>query len=105
MPVHTALLDASVLYPAPLRDFLMYLALTDLVRFQWTAQIHQEWIEAVSRYAGATGLGRNGSKIARVRIHSIASRCSALPSQEWLQFQFLGKVAGNFCGRVVGQRT
>ena len=49
MPVHTVLLDASVLYPAPLRDFLMHLALTDVVRVKWSAQIHQEWIEAVLR--------------------------------------------------------
>ena len=31
----TALLDASVLYTAPLRDFLMYLALTDIARICW----------------------------------------------------------------------
>lgn len=49
MPVQTALLDASVLYSASLRDFLMYLALADVVRFKWTAQIHQEWMEAVLR--------------------------------------------------------
>lgn len=49
MPTLTALLDASVLYPAPLRDFLMYLALTNIVRMKWSAQIHQEWIEAVLR--------------------------------------------------------
>jgi len=36
--------DACVLYPAPLRDLLMHLALTDLYRAKWTAQIHEEWI-------------------------------------------------------------
>jgi len=36
----TALFDACVLYPAPLRDLLMHLALTDLFRAKWTDQIH-----------------------------------------------------------------
>ncbi|WP_347257298.1 PIN domain-containing protein [Methylocaldum sp.] len=36
--------DACVLYPAPLRDFLMWLALTDLYRAKWSEKIHQEWI-------------------------------------------------------------
>ncbi|MGK7884495.1 MAG: PIN domain-containing protein [Crocosphaera sp.] len=40
----TALYDACVLYPAPLRDLLMQLALTDLFRARWTDQIHDEWI-------------------------------------------------------------
>ena len=43
----TALFDACVLYPAPLRDLLMHLALTDLFRAQWTDQIHDEWIRSV----------------------------------------------------------
>ncbi|MBN1347125.1 MAG: PIN domain-containing protein [Phycisphaerae bacterium] len=43
----TALYDACVLYPAPLRDLLMHLALTDLFRARWTDQIHDEWIETV----------------------------------------------------------
>lgn len=44
-----ALFDASVLYPAPLRDFLMYLTLTDTFRAKWSEAIHQEWIEALLR--------------------------------------------------------
>jgi hypothetical protein len=39
--------DACVLYPAPLRDLLIRLALTDLYRARWSEQIHQEWITAV----------------------------------------------------------
>ncbi|MBA1289649.1 PIN domain-containing protein [Pseudomonas japonica] len=39
----TAVYDANVLYPAPLRDFLMHLALTGIYRARWTAQIHHEW--------------------------------------------------------------
>jgi predicted nucleic acid-binding protein len=40
----TALLDACVLYPAPLRDILLRLALADLYRAKWSEQIHQEWM-------------------------------------------------------------
>jgi hypothetical protein len=43
----TALLDACVLYPSPLRSFLLYLALTDLFRAKWTDAIHQEWMRNV----------------------------------------------------------
>ncbi|MBO1064311.1 MULTISPECIES: PIN domain-containing protein [Nostocales] len=39
--------DACVLYPAPLRDFLMWLALTDLFQAKWTDKIHEEWINNV----------------------------------------------------------
>lgn len=35
--------DACVLYPAPLRDLLMRLALTGLFAARWTEQIHDEW--------------------------------------------------------------
>ncbi|MBK1614538.1 PIN domain-containing protein [Rubrivivax gelatinosus] len=40
----TAVFDACVLYPAPLRDFLMWLALSGRFRARWTAQIHDEWV-------------------------------------------------------------
>ncbi len=39
--------DACVLYPAPLRDLLMRLAMTDLYRARWTQQIHEEWMRNV----------------------------------------------------------
>src|ERR1041384_14278 len=42
---YTALLDANVLYPAPVRDLLLQLAVTDLYKARWTADIHREWIE------------------------------------------------------------
>jgi hypothetical protein len=43
----TALYDACVLYPAPLRDLLMHLAMTGLFRARWTDRIHDEWISGV----------------------------------------------------------
>jgi len=42
-------LDANVLYPAPLRDLLLQLAVADLFRAKWTADIHREWIGALLR--------------------------------------------------------
>jgi len=36
-------LDACVLYPAPLRDLLMSLAVSYLFRAKWTENIHAEW--------------------------------------------------------------
>jgi PIN domain len=41
----TVVYDACILYPAPLRDFLMELALTDLVHARWTKDIQAEWME------------------------------------------------------------
>lgn len=49
MGLYTVLYDANVLYPAPMRDALMQLAITDLFRAKWTQDIHQEWIEALLR--------------------------------------------------------
>ena len=42
-----ALLDACVLYPAPLRDLLMRLAVSDLFQARWTDRIHDEWTRSV----------------------------------------------------------
>ncbi|RZI85319.1 MAG: PIN domain-containing protein [Rubrivivax sp.] len=39
----TAVYDACVLYPAPLRDFLMWLGLSGRFRARWSMQIHAEW--------------------------------------------------------------
>lgn len=41
--------DACVLYPAPLRDCLLRLALTDLFKARWTDHIHAEWMGALLR--------------------------------------------------------
>jgi PIN domain len=49
MSQFAALLDANVLYPAPMRDLLLQLAVADIFRAKWTADIHREWIEALLR--------------------------------------------------------
>lgn len=43
----SAVLDACVLYPAPLRDLLLRLATGGLFDARWTDQIHEEWTRNV----------------------------------------------------------
>ena len=43
----TALFDANVFYPAPLRDLLLQLAYTGLFRARWTDEIMDEWINSL----------------------------------------------------------
>ena len=43
----TVVYDACVLYPEPLRDLLMHLALSDLYRARWSDRIHDEWTRNV----------------------------------------------------------
>src|SRR5438270_12260865 len=43
----TAVYDANILYPAPLRDLFIRLAQTGLVRARWTEAIHDEWVRNV----------------------------------------------------------
>lgn len=38
-----------MLYPAPLRDLFLQLAVTDIFKAKWSADIHREWIEALLR--------------------------------------------------------
>lgn len=58
-----ALYDANILYPAPLRDLFMRLALADLVRARWTELIHDEWIRSVLR----DNPGLSADRLARTR--------------------------------------
>ena len=41
--------DACVLYPAPLRDLLLELAISELFAAKWTEAIHDEWIRGLLR--------------------------------------------------------
>jgi hypothetical protein len=45
----TAIYDACVLYPAPLRDLLMWLGLAGRFRARWSSQIHDEWKRSLLR--------------------------------------------------------
>lgn len=43
----TALFDACVLYPAPVRDLLLSVASKEQFRARWTHVIHEEWTRSV----------------------------------------------------------
>ena len=47
--VITAVLDANVLYPAPLRDYLLHLASLGVYEPIWTAAIQDEWIRNLAK--------------------------------------------------------
>lgn len=49
MARRVVLYDACVLYPAPLRDLLMRLALADLFQARWSDEIHDEWTRNVAK--------------------------------------------------------
>ena len=44
MPAFTAFFDANVLYPAQLRNLLMYLAVPGIFRGRWSEHVREEWI-------------------------------------------------------------
>jgi hypothetical protein len=67
----TVVYDACVLYPASLRDLIIELARTGMLRAKWTARIHAEWINAVSR---------DRPELDRVRLERVAELMnSAVP--------------------------
>lgn len=61
---YTVIYDACVMYPAPLRSLLMYLALSGQFRARWSADIHDEWIRNLLKNRPDL----NRSKLDRVRI-------------------------------------
>ncbi len=44
---YTVVLDANTLYPAPLRDLLLSLAVEGLYHARWTSRIHEEWTRSL----------------------------------------------------------
>ena len=46
-PRFVAVLDACVLYPAPIRDLLLHLAALDLYTPKWTDRIQEEWTRSL----------------------------------------------------------
>jgi predicted nucleic acid-binding protein len=67
------LYDACVLYPAPLRDLLMNLAITDMYRAKWTNEIHEEWITSI--LANRNDLNRNFLERTRDRMNVSVRDC------------------------------
>jgi len=56
--VYTAVLDACVLYPAPVRDLLLSLAVEGLFHARWSSRIQDEWVSNL--LANRTDLTREG---------------------------------------------
>jgi hypothetical protein len=46
---YTAILDACVLYPAPVRDLLLTLARDGLYHARWSRRIEEEWVRSLLR--------------------------------------------------------
>ena len=46
---HAAFLDANVLYSAAVRDIFMEVALAKVYQAKWSADVHREWLAALSR--------------------------------------------------------
>jgi predicted nucleic acid-binding protein len=69
----TAIYDASVLYPAPLRDLLMHLTSTELFRARWTNAIHEEWIGSLLR--DRKDLSRERLKRTRELMDAVVPDC------------------------------
>jgi len=73
MPKLTALYDACVLYPAPLRDLLMSLTQTGLFQARWTEMIHEEWIRNL--LANRADLSRERLERTRDRMNAAVRDC------------------------------
>ena len=63
----TALLDANILYPANLRDFLLQLAAADFFEPRWSDEIHNEWIENLLK--NNTNLSREKLEATRAQMN------------------------------------
>jgi hypothetical protein len=59
----TAVYDANVLYPAPLRNLFIRIAQTGLVRARWTEAIHDEWARSLLQKSSAL----SAERLARAR--------------------------------------
>jgi predicted nucleic acid-binding protein len=61
--------DACVLYPAPLRDLLMRLALIDLYQAKWTNDIHREWMTSLLKNRPDLSRDRLEQTQAKMNLH------------------------------------
>ena len=61
--------DACVLYPASIRDLLLQLATTRLVRARWSDRIHREWMENL--LVNRPELSRESLETTRDRMNTI----------------------------------
>lgn len=68
MASFTVIYDACVLYPAAIRDLVIEIARTGLLRAKWTTRIHEEWINAVTR---------ERPELSRARLERVAELMNA----------------------------
>lgn len=73
MSSFVVLYDSCVLYPAPLRDLLMHLAMADVYRAKWTNEIHEEWISNV--LLNRSDLKREFLERTRIKMNTHVSDC------------------------------
>lgn len=60
----TAIIDACVLYSAPVRDLIVRMAQAGLIQARWTSEIHDEWMR---------NLLNNNPKVSRERLERTRS--------------------------------
>jgi hypothetical protein len=75
----TVVYDACVLYPAPLHDLLMHLALSDLFRARWNNMIHDEWIRNVHANRRCSLQGERDPRMRRIGTQLFETLCVLKP--------------------------
>ena len=75
-----AILDACVLYPAPIRDLLMQLAKQGAFQARWSDDIHEEWIRSVLEDRGDLTAAQIARTRALMERHLPDARVTATPS-------------------------
>ena len=70
-----ALLDANVLYPAPLCDLLIQMSFDDLFQARWTAEIEHEWKRNLAHQPSRLGRADRPDAGCRASCH-LRCRCS-----------------------------
>jgi hypothetical protein len=78
---YVAVLDACVLYPAPVRDLLLSLADADLYHAKWTHDIQNEWM---------TNLLTNRPELSRERLEKTCEdMAAAVPDCLVINYEFI----------------
>ena len=84
-----AVYDACVLYPAPVRDILIEIAISGLVQANWTDQIHQEWVGklAYSRPEIKNAVQKPNELMNEAILYALVENCESLIDSIYLPDQ------------------